>query len=451
MQNTNSASKRLWALCNVLRDDGITYHEYISEISLILFFRLADFLGVESEIPQQYRWNKLRATHGAALLDTYRDALRSLAHSTDYHVEGIFRDSSTNIRSERPLSRLLEGIDGIDWQNIAPSSVGEIYESLIAKNAQESRYGSGQYFTPRAVVEAMVEVTKPRSNETVFDPAAGTAGFLVAAGLYSAKGHGEQCALAGNELVPEVSRLARMNLYLHRLTADVRSNDSLSEDPRDRPYEVCLTNPPFGTRGDLNAYRNSKIRIPTNNKQLGFLQQIYSGLRKQGRAAVVVPDNVLFESGAAATIRTHILDNFNLHTILRLPTGIFYATGIRTSVLFFARTHPTENIWIYDLRRAGSFTKKRPLEIENLHHFIQCYGDDPYADGRRKEEPDFTVFERRSLKAINDRLDISATVSASNSSGSPTTALELIAAELESASAAVRELQKLLAQVDVVD
>jgi type I restriction enzyme M protein len=435
-----------------LRDDGITYHEYISEISLILFFRLANILGVESEIPERYRWNRLRAMHEPELLVTYQDALHSLADSRDYQIAGIFRGSSTSLRSGLPLSRLIEGIDGIDWQRIASSSVGDIYESLIAKNAQESRYGSGQYFTPRAVVEAMVEVTKPQSGENVFDPAAGTAGFLVAAGLYTSKGDGKQCALTGNELVPEVSRLARMNLYLHGLKSDVQPLDSLSEDPRDRQYEVCLTNPPFGIRGDLSAYRNFTLQIPTNNKQLGFLQHIYSGLREQGsRAAVVVPDNVLFESGAAAAIRTHLLDNFNLHTILRLPTGIFYATGVRTSVLFFARTHPTDNIWVYDLRRAGGFTKKRPLEIGNLRHFIECYGDDPFGDSKREETPDFTAYERQSLRGLDDRLDINSTISDGGSSGSPTTALELIAAELESASAAVRELQELLSRVGTVD
>ena len=201
-------------------------------------------------------------------------------------------------------------------------------------------------------------------------------------------------------------RLAQINLHLHNLEADIVFSDTLWRDPSSIQYDVCLTNPPFGIKGDLSAPHYSALAIPTNNKQLGFLQHVYSGLKLRGRAAIVVPDNVLFESGAAASIRSYLLDNFDLHTILRLPSGIFYATGVKTSVLFFARTQPTRFVWIYDLRREGSFTKKRPLEFQNLQHFVDCYGTDPYGHSERIESETFRFHSRESLRSFGDRLDI---------------------------------------------
>lgn len=451
MQSTTDVSRRLWALCNVLRDDGITYHEYISELTLVLFFRLANLLGVEADIPKRYRWQALREMPEQYLLDTYNEALANLVRSDNENIRVIFSGSYSRIRTAASLSRLINGIDSINWRNIEPSSVGDIYENLIARNAQESRYGAGQYFTPRALVEAMVRVTKPGKNEFVYDPAAGTAGFLVAAGAYSRNTNGAQCELAGAELVPEVYRLAQMNLHLHDLDSQMKLINTLSQDPSLVGCDVCLTNPPFGTKGDVGSPQFVALQIPTNNKQLGFLQHVYSGLQSMGRAAVVVPDNVLFESGAAAGVRTQLLDNFDLHTILRLPAGIFYATGVKTSVLFFARTQSTESVWIYDLRWAGGFTKKRPLELKHLQEFMQCYGSDSYGRSKRTENQHFRAYSRQSIKAIGDRLDIGPSSDHEVPEGSPAATLGYIAAELENASAAVRDLQEILARADSID
>jgi type I restriction enzyme M protein len=452
VQATADVTRRLWALCNVLRDDGITYHEYISELTLILFFRLADLLDVESAIPSRYRWNALRELDPESLLQEYREALAVLAESNNSKIHAIFQGSRTDIRNAVSLARIIEGIDTIDWQKIAHNSVGDVYESLIARNAQESRYGAGQYFTPRALVDAIVRVCKPTSKETVYDPAAGTAGFLVAAGIFSLESGIGQCALEGTELVPAVHRLAQMNIHLHRLQARFDIGDTLSRSPCELEYDVCLTNPPFGVRGDLNPMQTSYLQFPTSNKQLSFLQHIYSSLRVGGRAAVVVPDNVLFETGTASAIRTNLLDNYNVHTILRLPSGIFYATGVKTSVLFFSRTGATENTWIYDLRSAnGAFTKKRPLEFEDLKDFVQEFGEDPNGSSRRRQSDVFTPYKRADIRELSDRLDLGGARQAKIYAATPAATLELISSELDQAVAAVRELQEVLARADSVD
>ena len=452
MQVTADVTRRLWALCNVLRDDGITYHEYITELTLILFFRLADLLDVESAIPRQYRWSSLRDLDPQDLLITYREALTELAVSDNPKIRAIFQDSRSQIRNATSLARLVVGIDTIDWQQLAPSSLGDLYEGLIVKNAQESRYGAGQYFTPRALVDAIVRVCKPNSRDIAYDPAAGTAGFLVAAGVFSAESGPTQCVLQGTELVRDVYRLAQMNLHLHRLQAQLDLDDALTKDPSEVGGTLCLTNPPFGVRGDLNPLQTSHLQFPTSNKQLSFLQHVYSGLDSEARASIVVPDNVLFETGIAASIRTHLLDTYNLHTILRLPAGIFYATGVKTSVLFFSNAGSTEVTWVYDLRSVnGAYTKKKPFEAGELEDFIEVYGADPYGTGSRRESQIFTPYTRSDIHELSDRLDLANVNHAPVSATTPAAALELIANELEQAVAAVKELQAVLARVDSVD
>ena len=314
MEGTADAAKRLWNLCNVLRDDGITYHQYISELTLILFFKLASQLGVESDIPAEFRWSALLPRSGDELLSTFKYSIKVLADSRNNTIREMFVENETKIRNPRSLERIIHGIDAIDWSSIAPSSIGDIYESLIDRNAQESRYGAGQYFTPRALVEAIVQVHSPRPKDSVYDPAAGTAGFLVSAGIQAKRRFGEQCALYGNELVREVQRMAQMNLHLHRLNASLQNTNTLSMPLGQRRYSLCLTNPPFGIRSDLDRHQQSNLMYPTSNKQLAFLQHIIACLEVSGRAAVIVPDNVLFETGVAGSVRTHILDNFNLHS-----------------------------------------------------------------------------------------------------------------------------------------
>ena len=452
MQASADITRRLWALCNVLRDDGITYHEYISELSLILFFKLADLLQVESAIPPRYRWNSLRDLDPESLLATYHEALAHLGESDNPKLRAIFQGSQSQIRTATSLARLFAGIDTIDWREIDPSSIGDAYEGLIGKNAQESRYGAGQYFTPRALVDAMVQVCKPNSKDIVYDPAAGTAGFLVAAGVFSAKTGPTQCVLRGTELVRAVYRLAQMNIHLHGLQAELTLGDALTEDPGSIRSSLCLTNPPFGIRGDLNPLQTSYLQFPTSNKQLSFLQHVYSSLNHEARTAVVVPDNVLFESGVAAAVRTHLLDNYNVHTILRLPAGIFYATGVKTSVLFFSSTASTEVTWVYDLRSAnGAFTKKKPLDADDLTDFVDIYGDDPYGTSRRNESQVFTPYTRDDIRELSDRLDLATTDHTPVSATTPAAALELITNELEQAVTAVKELQQVLARADLGD
>jgi type I restriction enzyme M protein len=452
VDRTADATKRLWTLCNVLRDDGITYNEYISELTLILFFKLASQLGVEQDIPSQYQWSSQVKLTGGSLLDTYVDALEALANSTRPALRTIFEGSSTNIKNAASLARLLAGIDSIDWQGLGHDSIGEIYESLIDKNAQESRYGAGQYFTPRALVNAMVTVSKPIPGDSLYDPAAGTAGFLVAAGLYSRSQYSKSCGLVGNELVRDVSRLGQMNLHLHGLDASLDTADALALDPTRQQHSLCLTNPPFGIKSDLNPRQQAYLQFPTSNKQLCFLQHIYSSLAPGGRAAVVVPDNVLYESGIAEQIRTHLLDNFNLHTMLRLPTGIFYATGVKTSVLFFARTEPTANTWIYDLRaQKPNFTKKRPLAADDLADFVACYGPDPLGCVERAPSAHYQAFSRQDIRASDDRLDLLGQSTDGPAHSSPSAMLEVIARELEQATSAVTDLKEILGRAGAVD
>lgn len=445
MEPTADVAKRLWALCSVLRDDGITYHEYISELSQLLFLYLASILGVQDSIPQPYQWRSLINSSEDAILNSYQEALKNLSASSNPIIRSIFVDSKSDIRTGASLLRIMRGIDTMSWGNANSHSIGDIYESLIEKNAQESRYGAGQYFTPRAVVEAIVAVTKPRSGDTVYDPAAGTGGFLISAGLYALKHDRAQCNLSGYELVRDVERMAQMNLHLHGLQASMRTEDSLAINPAHNQYSLCLSNPPFGVKAGLSNKQLELLDFPTNNKQLAFLQHVYKSLAPNGRAAVIVPDNVLFESGQAASVRKHLLDHFNLHTILRLPTGIFYATGIRTSVLFFSKRSSTENMWIYDLRNINSsFTKRRQISTEHLEDFIATYGADPLGLSKRSSSLTFQPFHRSEIQASQDRLDLLHSTTGDSPDSSPLARLDTMAGELEQAAIAIKNLQQLL-------
>ncbi|WP_079158565.1 HsdM family class I SAM-dependent methyltransferase [Streptomyces caniscabiei] len=407
MRDTSDVTRRLWSLCAVLRDEGVTYHEYLNELTYLLFLKLAAELEMEDRLPAQCRWAALREQNEDAVAEFYSGLLERLGISEDPTVATIYDEAETRLTSGAALRQLIEGIDEIDWYRARQNGLGDVYEGLIEKNAQESRYGTGQYFTPRAVVDALVQALNPTTSDTVYDPAAGTAGFLVAAGLHTS-GKGEtQPRLHGVELVHDVRRMALMNLLLHGLQGEIDLGDSLSRDPSKFQASVCLTNPPFGVKGALSATQSKHMDFPTSNKQLGFFQHIYKSLAKGGRAAVVVPDNVLFEAGVASSIRTHLLDNYRLHTILRLPTGIFYATGIRTSVLFFCADGTTSSTWIYDLRSsANSFTKRKPLTLVDLEDFLACYGSDPLGRADRQETGRFKCVMREDLRLAEDRLDL---------------------------------------------
>ncbi|MEU1685322.1 N-6 DNA methylase [Micromonospora sp. NPDC005707] len=441
----------LWGLCSVLRDEGVTYHEYLSELSYPLFLKLASTLSIETKIPAAYRWQVLRAAPAGDALAAYRRVLAGLAEAEDPFLRAVFNESATRIRTKAGLSRFLAGIDAINWGEIAGSTLGDVYEGLIQKSAQESRYGAGQYFTPRPLVEAIVAAVQPTSADTVYDPAAGTAGFLIAAG--AATRSRRHPSLHGVELATDVHRLALMNLMLHGMRADLYLGDALTSRFPPKSCTVCLTNPPFGVKGSVTPEEAEHLDFPTSSKQLAFLQHVYARLAPAGRAAVVVPDNVLFEEGVAKAIRTHLLDTFNLHTILRLPTGIFYATGVKASVLFFQRPMPsqarTQQVWIYDLRNGGkSFTRRKVLQREDFEDFLEAYGSDPNGNSPRQPSARFYSVDREVLRSSGDRLDLGirdAGPSEREQEGSPLAALQLLKAEIDAVNNAVSALIDLVA------
>ncbi|MBE7453865.1 MAG: N-6 DNA methylase [Kofleriaceae bacterium] len=441
MTQTSDIVAKLWNLCHILRDGGISYHQYVTELTLLLFLKMAKETGKERtkegapRIPKGCRWDDFLALPpGGDKLDAYKEMLIKLGKAPDPLVRAIYTGAQTTLREARHLDRLVLDIDGLDWFTAKSDGLGDMYEGLLEKNASETKSGAGQYFTPRPLIEAMVDVMKPQAGEVVQDPAAGTAGFLIAADTYIKKhtadlfdlGDKEQRfqkreAFVGLELVPETRRLALMNCMLHDIDGvgegAVRLGDTLSSDGAKLPdANLIMTNPPFGTKKGAGGGSRDDLTFPTSNKQLMFLQHIYRALVPGGRAAVVLPDNVLFEEGRGREIRTDLMDKCNLHTILRLPTGIFYAQGVKTNVLFFTRGEKekgnTKKVWVYDLRtNAPAFGKRTPFTREYLQPFVHAFGADPTgAKNKRKDEGEqgrFRAFTREDIAKRNDNLDLS--------------------------------------------
>lgn len=437
---------RLWALCHVLRDDGITYHQYVEELALLLFLKMAKETGAQAQLPAGARWDDLKQIDAEQRLQYYRALLTRLAGVADRRVRDIFAGAATGLRGPRHLSALIAAVDALPLSRPGapgadpsdgfagrPEGLGELYEGLLEKNASELKSGAGQYFTPRPLVESIVHLMRPRSGETIQDPAAGTGGFLVYADRYvqasravaAGSASARSAKLVGVELVPSTRRLALMNLTLHGVAGEVLLGDTLTAVGATLgPADVILTNPPFGNKRGGGAPGRPDGRpdltIPTRNKQLLFLQHCVKALRPGGRAAVIVPDNVLFEEHAGAALRRELLATCDLHTILRLPTGIFYAPGVKTNVLFFTRPRrpsagdASQHVWIYDLRTGlGPLGKRTPLTREHLRDFERFYGDDPSGKARRADpdpsaEPNdrFRCFSREELRARGDSLDI---------------------------------------------
>lgn len=428
---TQDIVQRLWALCHVLRDDGITYHQYVTELTYLLFLKMTEETGTADQLPAGYRWPDLVARDGVEQLEFYRTALVHLGSHGSPLVQAIFANASTTLRQPRNLKKLVQDIDSLDWYSARTEGLGDLYEGLLEKNANETKSGAGQYFTPRPLIESMVAMVKPRPGEVVQDPAAGTGGFLVIADRW-VKQHSDELfaldeagqkfqrreAFQGVELVPDTHRLLLMNAMLHGIEgAHLYLGDALSSDGAALAQaDVILTNPPFGTKKGGGRPTRDDFTFPTSNKQLAFLQHIYRGLRPGGRAAVVLPDNVLFEEGVGAQIRADLMDKCDLHTILRLPTGIFYAQGVKTNVLFFTRgpakkdTGNTERTWVYDLRAdMPSFGKRTPLTRAHFAEFEAAYGDDPLGRALRADQGEggrFRCFTREEVRARGDNLDI---------------------------------------------
>jgi type I restriction enzyme M protein len=432
----------------VLRDDGVTYHEYLTELTFVLFLKLAAELGIEERIRPAHRWASLleaSATEGG--LTFYAATLDELGESDDSLLRSVFGDAQTRLRSNDALARLLSGVDGIVWTE-AGLEVGDVYEGLIQKSAQEARYGAGQYFTPRMIVRSIVSAVQPEPLDVIYDPAAGTAGFLTAAGQYT---DGATPTLLGVELSANVHRLGAANLFFHGLNATYVLGDALASDNAFSSCTVCITNPPFGVKGTLADAEAELLEFPTSNKQLAFLQHVYSRLAPNGRAAVIVPDNVLFESGVARTVRRRLLDGFGLHTILRLPPGIFYATGVKTSVLFF--TAPisdtplsSDGVWVYDLRSGG---RRVGVDESELANFLTAYGSDPRGGAVRSPSNNFIFITRERIAEEDDRLDFGRDPlpESHQPSVAPQTQINLMRQELEIVSDALGELESLIREV----
>ena len=387
---TESATivQRLWNYCHVLRDDGVSYSDYVEQLTYLLFLKMADEREQGSAIPPAFDWSSLLALQGDALKEHYGNILAELGQGAGL-ISVIFRGAQNKIQDPAKLRRLVELIDGEVWTGLDLDVKGDIYEGLLEKNAQDVKSGAGQYFTPRALIQAIVEVVRPAPGERVCDPAAGTGGFLLAAHDYIVKHHApldgdgrrhlNHEALRGWEIVEHTARLCVMSLYLHGVGADEGASpifvgDALAVDPGER-FDVVLTNPPFGKKGS-SAYARDDFWVSSANKQLNFVQHVKTLLKPGGRAAVVVPDNVLFEGGAGETLRRGLLDECDVHTLLRLPTGVFYAQGVKANVLFFDRRR-SENrtLWVYDLRTDKRFTlKQRPLTRADLDEFVACCG-----------------------------------------------------------------------------
>ncbi len=420
MVNESSAIvQKLWNYCNVLRDDGVSYGDYVEQLTYLLFLKMADEqtkppLDKASIIPVGFDWQSLVKKDGDALEVHYRHVLETLGKEGGM-LGVIFRKSQNRIQDPAKLKRLIELINAETWIGMDIDVKGEIYEGLLQKNAEDIKGGAGQYFTPRALIRAMVEVMRPQPGMTIYDPACGTGGFFLVAHDYISKNYPldrEQKrflryrTFKGKDIVDGVARLCVMNLYLHGIGGEespIEVGDSLISDPGDR-FDVVLTNPPFGKKSSITisngegggsreslTYEREDFWATTSNKQLNFLQHVKTILKINGRAAIVVPDNVLFEGGAGETVRRKLLHECDVHTLLRLPTGVFYAQGVKANVLFFDRKPAsekpwTEKLWICDLRTNMHFTlKQNPLRYEDLKDFIKCYNPENRFDRTETE------------------------------------------------------------------
>lgn len=438
MTNGNGITReivaKLWNLCNVLRDDGITYTDYVTELTFLLFLKMLAETGHEERLPKEHRWAGLLKREGLDLLEYYRQLfldLGNLKKTKDQVVLAIFTDAQTKLRKPTNLEALTRAIDKLDWFSAREEGLGNLYEGLLEKNAAEKKSGAGQYFTPRPLIDCMVRLMKPQPGEIVQDPAAGTGGFLVAADryikdqtddLYTLKEaqafFQRNNALVGIELVPDTHRLCLMNLMLHGIESMVDSGDTLSPDgERIGKADLIMTNPPFGTKkgGGRPTRSDFSITADTSNKQLAFVEHIVRALKSGGRAAVVVPDNVLFEDGVGRRLRNWMMELCDVHTILRLPTGIFYSQGVKTNVVFLTRGKNdkanTKGVWVYDMRaNMDAFGKTKPLTVANFKPFEKAFGSEPLGKAKRKDEGEdgrFRFFKREEIASRNDNLDIS--------------------------------------------
>jgi type I restriction enzyme M protein len=475
---THDIVAKLWNLCNVLKDDGVTYHQYVTELTYLLFLKMAEETNTEDQLPEGYRWNDLETKSALERLEFYKKLLIDLGSKGSGIVQEIFANASSFVKKPATLSTLISEIDKLDWYNARKEGLGDLYEGLLEKNANEKKSGAGQYFTPRPLIDSMVQVMKPTLDDVIQDPAAGTGGFLIAANHFIRSSNNpddwtetqqrkySRKTFYGMEHVQDAHRLSLMNLMLHGIDysrdgAGIQYGDTLSDDGTNLPRAtLMLTNPPFGTKKGGGLPSRTDFTFPTSNKQFCFLQHIYRGLKPGGRAAVVLPDNVLFEGNVGKQIRADLMDKCNLHTILRLPTGIFYAQGVKTNVLFFTRgtgdKDNTKEVWVYDLRaNMPSFGKRTQFTRSYFSDFETAFGDDPLGNPESLtkrtdtgETGRFRKFSREFIAGRGESLDISWLKDDSEESSEdlpePAALAQLAMTELQ---AAMEELKGILAEL----
>ena len=440
---TSAITQKVWSLCGVLYDDGVSYGDYLEQITYLIFLKMADEYAKppynrDFGIPDKYSWGKLSAFAGAELEEKYKRMLEELG-KREGTLGRIFAGAQNKISEAAKLKRIVTMIGAEDWVSMSADVKGDIYEGLLEKNAADTKSGAGQYFTPRALIKAMVECLRPEPGKTIVDPACGTGGFFLAAYDYLTDSsrfqldRNQRAFLKNNtfrgwEIVMNTYRLCLMNLFLHNIgdidsNPPITRNDALLSDPGER-FDYVMTNPPFGKKSSMTftndegeqetedlVYNRQDFWATGSNKQLNFVQHIHTLLNTSGKAAVVVPDNVLFEGGAGETVRQKLLETTDLHTILRLPTGIFYKPGVKANVIFFDNRPAspdvqTKEVWIYDFRTNIHFTlKKNPMGFDDLRDFINCYNPKNRHKRREtwsEENPDGR-FRRFTYKQIKER------------------------------------------------
>ena len=471
--NTQSLTKKVWTLATTLSGQGVGFTDYITQLTYLLFLKMDDentkTFGDTSAIPEGYRWEDLVNLDGFDLVKQYEDTLKELSKQ-DNLIGTIYTKAQNKIDKPVYLKKVITLINEESWLVMEDDIKGAIYESILEKNGQDKKSGAGQYFTPRALIQAMVDVTCPQIGETICDPACGTGGFLLAAYDFMKQQSADkekqrflrEESLYGYDNTPLVVTLASMNLYLHGIgtkRSPIICQDSLEKEPSiPNGVDVILANPPFGTRpaGSVEIDRQD-FYVETKNNQLNFLQHMMLMLKQGGRAAVVLPDNVLFEGGAGETIRKKLLEDFNLHTILRLPTGIFYANGVKANVLFFTKGTPTKDIWFFDYRTGIKHTlATNPIHRHHLDEFVECYNSknitartetyesETNPNGRWRK---FNVGEI--LKRDKTSLDITwIKLNDNDNDMSLTELMANIQEKSDNINKAVAELQKLLANIN---
>lgn len=474
--NANAIVQKLWRLCAVLRKDGITYQQYVTELTYLLFLKMmAERNREDGNIPEEYRWEALVKAEPLQKLRLYREALTKLGDPEAGHprmVQAIFDNASTFIREPQNLTTIVSAIDDLDWYSEERDQFGDLYEGLLQKNAEETKRGAGQYFTPRVLIEVLVRLMQPKPGEVIQDPATGTGGFLIAADKVMRKATDDYFDLSekeqafqkhqafhGLENVPATLRLLLMNLYLHNLDSDhVDLGDTLSDKGKALgKADLILTNPPFGPAGGAPTRDDLTVTAAVSSYQLPFVEHCIRSLKLGGRAAIVVPDNVLFEDGRGKALRQMMMDWCDLHTILRLPTGIFYAQGVKTNVIFFTRgkteSGNTKHVWVYDLRaQMPKFGKTNQLTDDHFKAFETVFGTNSYGTERGKDEGEegrWRCFSREVIAARGDNLDISWLREAEEEAEEGLTEPEDIAAAiLGHLQAAMTEIEALSAELE---